>query len=89
MSAASLLSAEAMYRITKGYKAKIEPRGNPDDPVWRGIVRMQEVRRAAMRRAAETGERYRDPFEDQFRDLYRRRRDRRLAGFLRRLVHLA
>ena len=55
-----------LHRSIKGYKVKIKPRGNPDDPVWQKIVEMQEVRKAAMRKAIETGERYRDPYEDRF-----------------------
>ena len=58
-----------LYKGIKGYKAKLEPIGNPDDPVWQEIVRMRETRRAAMRKAIETGEPYRDPYEDRFKDL--------------------
>lgn len=53
-------------RGIRGYKVKKKPIGNPHDPVWRKIVEMQEVRKAAMRKAMETGERYRDPYEDRF-----------------------
>jgi hypothetical protein len=56
-----------MYRIRRGYKFKMKPMGNPDDPVWQRIVEMEEVRKAAMRRAIETGEPYRDPYEERFR----------------------
>ena len=55
-----------LHRGIKGYKVKDKPQGNPDDPVWQKIVEMQEVRKAAMRKAIETGEPYRDPYEDRF-----------------------
>jgi len=55
------------YRGFKGYTAPDKPQGNPDDPVWQKIVEMREVRKAAMRKAMETGERYRDPYEDAWR----------------------
>jgi hypothetical protein len=56
-----------LYRKIKGYKAEKKPIGNPDDPVWQRILEMREIRKSAMRKAMQTGERYRDPFEDRFR----------------------
>ena len=83
---------EPNRRGVRGYKVKRGPPPNrDDDPAWRGYLRMQEIRRQAMRRALETGEPYRDPFEDHFRKLQRRDRRRyrrRRFRFLRRLVHL-
>ena len=40
---------------------------NPDNPVCQRIVEIEEVRKAAMRKPIETGERYRDPYEERFR----------------------
>jgi hypothetical protein len=51
----------------RGYKMKKRPIGNPDDPVWLAILDMRRTRAKAMKKAMETGERYRDPFEDRFR----------------------
>lgn len=39
-----------------------DPPRDPDDPVWKGILHMEEVRKRAMRKALETGQRYRDPY---------------------------
>jgi hypothetical protein len=62
-------------RRKKGYRVKKREIGNPDDPVWQKIVEMEEVRKAAMRKATETGERYRDPYEEAWlKELEERRR---------------
>jgi hypothetical protein len=39
-----------------------DPPRDPDDPVWKGILHIREVRKKAMRKALETGQRYRDPY---------------------------
>jgi len=56
----------ARYGI-RGYKMKKRPIGNPNDPVWQAIEGMRLARIEAMKKAMETGEPYRDPFEDRFR----------------------
>jgi hypothetical protein len=37
--------------------------GHPDDPVWQGIVEMEEVQKGAKRKAIESSEPYRDPYK--------------------------
>ena len=52
-----------LYPQRRSYRRKYRRRErDPNDPVWQGIVHMQEVRRRAMREALETGQRYRDPY---------------------------
>ena len=49
-----------LYPQRRSYKVKLKRRErDPDDPVWRGILHMREVRKRAMRRALETGDPYR------------------------------
>lgn len=55
-----------LHSRPQGYKVKKRKIGNPDDPVWQGIVKMQATRIEAMRKAIETGERYRDPYDHLF-----------------------
>ena len=45
----------------KPYKIRIEPRGNPDDPVWQAFEKIEAARKRAMRHALDTGEPFVDP----------------------------
>lgn len=57
-----------MYTILWGYRVKDEPvPRNPDDPVWQGLEKMRRDRLEARRKADETGEPYKDPYEDLLR----------------------
>jgi len=46
------------------YKIKLEPIGEPGDPIWEALERMRLTRIKAMRHALDSGEPYRDPYAE-------------------------